>query len=228
MTETLVDPEAESPWSNRRLTREVELIIGTTNAGKVRQMVGALASLPITCVPIQSVATSLPDVEELGDTAAEVAATKARIYSQAIGRPVLALDHWLRFPEASAEHQPLARVRRIPGRPEGASDEELLDYYRRLCHQCGGALTAQWELGVAYADGPTAEMLTVTVERQLVPEPSPVRMPGLPLSALQIDVETGRYVSEHEAEDEIALWQRVYGPKLPLFVSRCMDWRATP
>jgi hypothetical protein len=42
------------------------------------------------------------------------------------------------------------------------------------------------------------------------------------LSALQIDPDTGRYISEHEADDEIALCQRVYGPELPRFVAECM------
>lgn len=206
---------------DRHATRE--LIIGTTNAGKVRQMAGALASLAIRCVAIDDVADGLPAVEEIGDSPAEVAATKARAYTALVALPVLALDHWLRFPELSSELQPLARVRRIPGHDEGATDDELIAYYRQLCLDHGGAVTAEWELGVAYASALNVDTFAVTVQRQLVSAPSPVRMRGLPLSALQIDLETGKYVSEHEAEDEVALWQRVYGPGLPRFVSSCMS-----
>lgn len=188
-------------------------------------MVGALYSLPVRCIRIDEVADGLPVVAEVGDSAAEVAATKAVAYSALIKRPVLALDHWLRIPELPAEHQPLAHVRRIPGYPDGASDDELVAYYRWLCLDHGGALTAQWELGVAYADGSRLDTFTAFVRRQLVPDPSVVRVPGLPLSALQIDPATGRYISEHEADDEVALWQRVYGPALPDFVSAAMSRR---
>jgi hypothetical protein len=202
-----------------------ELIIGTTNAGKVRQMAGALSSLPVRCTRIDEVAQGLPVVDEVGDSAADVAATKALAYSVFIERPVLALDHWLRIPELPSELQPRAHVRRIPGHPDGASDDELIAHYRGLCLGHGGALTAEWELGIAYADGSRLDTFTTLVRRQLVPDPSPVRLPGLPLSALQIDPTTGRYISEHEADDEVALWQRVYGPELPRFVTAAMSPR---
>ena len=199
-----------------------QLVIGTTNRGKVRQVSGALSSLPnLDCVAIDLVSQDLPVVVELGESAEQVAAVKAVAYSVAISEPVLSLDHWLRFPEASAEDQPLARVRRIPDHEDlGADDDQIIDYYSRLCERYGGHLTAEWQLGVAYADGQRVETMTAVVRRRLVPVPSPIRMPGLPLSALQIDLETGRYVSEHESEDEDALWQRVYGPGFVHFVER--------
>lgn len=203
-----------------------QLVIGTTNPGKVRQVAGALSSLQdLECLPIDLVSRDLPVVVEVGDSAEHVASVKALAYSARIGEPVLSLDHWLRFPEASAEDQPLAHVRRIPDHEGGgADDDQIIDYYSRLCERYGGQLTAEWQLGVAYADKQRVETMTAVVRRQLVPIPSPIRMPGLPLSALQIDLETGRYVSEHEAEDERALWQRVYGPEFVHFVSRARSF----
>ena len=81
-----------------------QLVIGTTNRGKVRQVAGALSSLPdLECVPIDLVSQDLPVVVELGESAEQVAAVKAIAYSAAIGEPVLSLDHWLRFSEASTD-----------------------------------------------------------------------------------------------------------------------------
>lgn len=200
------------------------LVIGTTNRGKVRQVVGALASVEgLVCVPIDLVCEDLPLVEEVGASAEDVAAVKAVAYSTAIGQPVLSLDHWLYFPEASVDDQPLARVRRIPGHDDSrADDEQVIAYYSRLCDRYGGRLTAQWHLGIAYAERAKVRTMTVITRRRLVPEPSPTRMPGLPLSALQVDLDTGRYISEHEAEDERSLWQRVYGPSFANFVTDCV------
>lgn len=110
-----------------------QLVIGTTNRGKVRQVVGALSSLAdLECVPIDLVRHDLPVVSEVGASAEDVAAVKAVVYSTAIDEPVLSLDHWLRFPEASVDDQPLARVRRIPGHDDsGAHDEQIIATERR-------------------------------------------------------------------------------------------------
>lgn len=203
------------------------LIIGTTNLGKVRQMSGALADTGLRCVPISDLLADLPDVAEVGNHAAAIAERKAVAYSAAVGDPVLSLDHWLTFDEVSGERQPRGHVRRIPGRPDGANDDELVDYYVGLCREHGGRLTARWELGVAVAGRAGVRSATAETVRTLVDKPCATRVPGLPLSCLQIDAVTGKYVSEHTDLEEQRLWQRVYGKAIASFVIAALSEVAT-
>ena len=196
----------------------MRLVIGTTNPGKVAQMAGALAGSGFECVAIGELVTHLPHVEEVGDSPSSIAEVKAAAYRRLVDGPVLAIDQWLFFDEVPAEDQPGPHVRRIRGHPGGASDDDLIDHYIALAHRHGGSLTARWRLGVALADGEDVTSTCIEATRTLITEPSPVRRPGLPLSCLQIDHETGKYVSEHTDEEEIALWQRVYGAELVDFV----------
>jgi len=200
----------------------VRLVIGTTNPGKVAQMMGALAGSPFECVAISEVIDEVPNVEEVGESATEIAERKAVAYCNAVKGPVLSLDQWLYFDEVQPHDQPRAHVRRIAGRPDGATDDELVDYYVALCSRYGGRLTARWQLGVAVAAEGSVNSICIEAVRSLVATPSPVRRPGLPLSCLQIDNATGKYVSEHTDAEETALWQRVYGFELVEFVSRSL------
>lgn len=200
----------------------MRLVIGTTNPGKVAQMMGALAGSAFQCVAIAELVAELPHVEEVGDSPNAVAELKANAYRDLIGEPVLSLDQWLYFDEVPPHDQPAAHVRRIPGRPGGGTDDELIDYYVGLCRRYGGQLTARWKLGVAIASEVGVASTCIEAVRSLVTTPSPVRRPGLPLSCLQIDHDTGKYVSEHTDAEETALWQRVYGAALVDFVTRSL------
>jgi inosine/xanthosine triphosphate pyrophosphatase family protein len=198
----------------------MRLVVGTTNQGKVAQMEGAFAGTPFECIPITALVSQLPPVEEVGDSPECIAEKKAVAYQALVGEPVLSLDQWLYLDEVPPQDQPRAHVRRIPGHPDGASDDQLIDYYAELCRRHGGRLTARWELGVAVAREGSAISTCIETVRTLVPTPSAVRRPGLPLASLQIDHHTQKYVSEHTDDEETALWQRVYGAGLVDFVSR--------
>jgi XTP/dITP diphosphohydrolase len=73
------------------------LVLGTTNAGKVRELVELLAPHGIACRSLREVAGAV-DVEETGDTFAENAALKATQQAQALGAWVLAEDSGLVVP----------------------------------------------------------------------------------------------------------------------------------
>jgi hypothetical protein len=194
------------------------LVIGTTNVGKVRQMVTALAGMELVCVPVTDLVAELPPVAEHGTCASEVAASKARRYHELVDRPVLANDFWLTFDEVGDDEQPRGNVRRIPDHPEGGTDDELLEHYRSLAARHGGRLTARWSLGLAVVGGRGVRSTTVETTRTLLDVASPIRLPGLPLAALQVDPSTGRFVSEHSGDEEDRLWQRAYGHLIASFV----------
>ncbi len=199
------------------------LVIGTTNRAKVVQMRAALASLELQVVGVSDLDVSIPVVDEDAVSAEATAATKALAYTAATGEVVLSLDHWLHLDGVDVELQPRGHVRRIPGWPSGAPDDVLIDYYSALAASHGGSVGVRWDLGVALARASFVTSTTIHARRTLVATASPLRQPGMPISSLQIDPTTGRYVSEEAADDEIALWQRVYGQHLHEFVAAGLD-----
>jgi len=72
----------------------MQLLIASTNRGKLREMRAVLTGLPVDLVLPADLGLSL-DVAETGQTYAENAALKARAYSQASGLLTLADDSGL-------------------------------------------------------------------------------------------------------------------------------------
>lgn len=73
------------------------LVLGTTNAGKVRELVALLAPFGIGCESLAGLPAAV-EVEETGDTFAANAALKATAQAVALGRWVLAEDSGLVVP----------------------------------------------------------------------------------------------------------------------------------
>jgi len=70
------------------------LVLGTTNAGKLRELADLLAPRGIACCSLAGLAAAI-DVEETGSSFAENAALKASQQARALGRWVLAEDSGL-------------------------------------------------------------------------------------------------------------------------------------
>ena len=70
------------------------LVLGTTNAGKLRELTELLAPLGIACCSLNGLDAAV-DVEETGDSFAANAALKASQQARALGRWVLAEDSGL-------------------------------------------------------------------------------------------------------------------------------------
>ena len=70
------------------------LVLGTTNAGKLRELTELLAPLGIACCSLSGLDAAV-DVEETGDSFAANAALKASQQARALGRWVLAEDSGL-------------------------------------------------------------------------------------------------------------------------------------
>lgn len=70
------------------------LVLGTTNAGKLRELADLLAPLGIACCSLAGLEAAV-DVEETGDSFAANAALKASQQAMALGRWVLAEDSGL-------------------------------------------------------------------------------------------------------------------------------------
>lgn len=97
----------------------VELVLGTTNAGKVRELVELLAPWGIGCRSLAELPGAV-DVEETGDSFAANAALKARAQALALGAWVVAEDSGLVVPALGGA--PGVRSARFAGPPAAGDD----------------------------------------------------------------------------------------------------------
>ncbi len=137
------------------------LVLGTSNAGKVRELVDLLTPFGIGCESLAGIPTAV-EVEETGTTFAENAALKAIGQARALGRWVLAEDSGLVVPALGGE--PGVRSARYAGSEPGESREAtdarnsglLLE---RLAGQTGRRRQAHYVCHAVLAD-PTGRIVT--------------------------------------------------------------------
>lgn len=195
-----------------------KLVIGTTNPAKIAQVRDALVSIGIQ---VEGVADKklLPEVVEDGTTVQENARKKAIVYAKALGQTVISMDNALFLDGLAPEDQPGIHVRRIGG-TIAATDAELLDHGVALVESLGGNVTGYWEYGICIAD-PSGKISETTLRtpRVFTSKRSDKSVSGYPLESIQIDQETGKYISEMTPEEMSAFWQRTLGTPLCTFVS---------
>ncbi|MFH1706003.1 MAG: non-canonical purine NTP pyrophosphatase [Patescibacteria group bacterium] len=198
----------------------IEIIIGTGNPGKEEQIRFALSSTKIKLRGLRDYDTTGIKVVEDGVTAQENASKKALAYSKGLQSPVLAMDNALYLEGLDETMQPGINVRRIKGRQDRPTDEELLDYYSELIGSLGESISGYWLFAVCIAlpDGRIFET-EIKSPRRFVSKPSGKTIPGYPIESLQIDPETGKYISEMTDEEKESFWQRLIGKELSAFVN---------
>jgi XTP/dITP diphosphohydrolase len=198
------------------MTEVKELIFGTGNKAKIQQVQGALGEL-VLVKGINEFGVNI-EVEEDGKTAQENARKKAVVYANALGRTVFAMDNALYFNDLPDSEQPGLYVRRIGG-IERSTDEEMVESYKELVSSHGEQMKGYWEFGVSIAkpDGTSVEDSIIS-PRLFVAKASDKIVPGYPLESIQIDPETGKYVSEMSDEEQAQFWQRNIGEPLSHFV----------
>jgi XTP/dITP diphosphohydrolase len=194
-----------------------ELIFGTTNKAKIDQIQGALGTGSIVVRGIGDFGINI-DIPENGKTAKENAKKKAVAYAHELGRTVFAMDNALYFKGLGDDQQPGLYVRRVGGL-ERSSDEEMIHSYVELIETHGGRIEGWWEFGlsIAQADGSSVEDSIIS-PRLFVSKASDKVVPGYPLESIQIEPDTGKYVSEMSEADQAAFWQRSIGEPLARFI----------
>src|SRR5689334_57066 len=106
----------------------MDILIGTTNPGKLREYHAMLDTLPINVLTLRDVGLDTLDVDETADTFAGNAELKAKVYAQASGLYALADDSGLAVD--ALDGAPGVYSHRWAG--PNASDE---DRYRKLLHE---------------------------------------------------------------------------------------------
>lgn len=140
------------------------LVLGTTNAGKVRELLELLAPHRIVCVPLTGL-TGAVEVDETGVTFAENAALKAATQARVLGRWVLAEDSGLVVDALDGRpgiHS--ARFAALAGRvcsASGADDANNALLLERLSGVHGGERSAHYACHAALAD-PTGRIVAVS------------------------------------------------------------------
>lgn len=201
------------------MTKSHEIIFGTGNQAKIQQLQSALDGLNIKVTSIKEIGAELPEVEEDGTTVVENARKKAVAYASAIDRTVFSMDNALYFNGVDDQDQPGLLVRRING-IDAANDDEMVYRYTEFLKDHGGTMKGWWEYGlsIAWPDGTSVEEV-IKSPRQFVDRPSQTVIPGYPLESIQIDPETGRYISEMTDKQRVKFWQDTIGKALKDFVN---------
>jgi XTP/dITP diphosphohydrolase len=135
------------------------LILGTTNAGKLRELLELLAPHGIACRSLAGLAGAVT-VEETGETFADNAALKATLQARAVGEWVLAEDSGLVVPELGGAPGIYSARFSGPNATDSANNARLLEQLaaatgsRRAAHYaCHAALAAPSGTVVATSSG---------------------------------------------------------------------------
>ncbi|MCM1183111.1 MAG: hypothetical protein NC337_07040 [Roseburia sp.] len=190
-------------------TQKLKILYGTGNPAKLAAMRNRLAQLPIEIIGLKDIEGELPQIEEDGSTPLENAQKKATGYYNALHMPVFSCDSGLYIDELPEELQPGVHVRTINGKY--CSDDEMREYYSALARKYGD-LTARYRNAIclvldenhiykAMEESMASEAFILTAK------PHPKRKEGFPLDSLSIDIKTGKYYYDLEAEtlDQVAV-----------------------
>jgi XTP/dITP diphosphohydrolase len=142
------------------------LLVATTNPGKLREIRGILAHVPIELLSLDDV-PSLAEPEETGSTFAENARLKALYYHQHTGLPAVADDSGIVIDALGGE--PGVHSARWHGEHYPTKFAEI---YRRLCEKGLETSPARFVAHIALADdGRVVFEATGTVEGRIAAEP---------------------------------------------------------
>ncbi len=186
----------------KKNTQKQRILYGTGNPAKLAAMRSRLAQLPIEIIGLKDIDMALPQIEEDGSTPLENAQKKATGYYNALHIPVFSCDSGLYIDGIPEELQPGVHVRTINGKY--CSDDEMREYYSSLARKYGD-LKARYRNAIclvfdekhiykAMEESMASEAFIITAK------PHPKRKEGFPLDSLSIDIKTGKYYYDLEAD----------------------------
>lgn len=173
----------------------MKILYGTTNTAKLAGMRRVTEPLGIELIGLNDLNQPIPPVDENGKNPLENAKIKAKTYYQTFNMPVFSCDSGLYFDNLPDNLQPGTHVRRINGKE--LNDEELIEYYSSLANTHGN-LIARYQNAIHFIidDETYFSSMDESLSSEsfmIVAKPHQNRVAGLPLDALSIDLETGKY-----------------------------------
>lgn len=180
-----------------------ELLVATSNAGKLRELAALLSDLPVTLLSLRDLPGNIPHPEETGLSFADNARLKAVAYARATGLPCIAEDSG--FEIAALDGRPGVQSARVPG----VNDAERVQWaYRELDAQGSRDSAAAFVCAMALA-APGGRVLHETegrVEGRVAPEPSGSR--GFGYDPMFLYPPLGRTFAEMTSEEKAAVSHR--------------------
>lgn len=184
----------------------MKLLYGTNNQAKLESMKRVTNQLGIEIYGFSELKImpdfkniKLPDIEETGKNPLENAIIKAKEYYKILQIPLFSCDSGLYFENLDEDFQPETYVRRVRGKE--LSDVQMVEYYGNLAKNHGGKLVAKYKNAICLILGEN-QMFTRMDESieigpfYMVDKPHEKIVPGFPLDALSVDIETGKYFQD--------------------------------
>jgi len=171
-----------------------EIVFGTKNRAKILVVEKTIKNLPLKIISIEDIV----NVKETGSTPLENAVIKSKGYYDIIKKPVFSIDSGLYINNFSDDIQPGVYVRRVNGIE--LNDEEMIEYYSSKIREHGDS-HAHYKTAIALA----TENKIYTHEWKdytfFTNKPSKVRIPGHPLTSLEICLRLNKYYAELTEEE---------------------------
>lgn len=181
-----------------------KLLIGTGNQTRLEYVKSMLNDLNLDIIGLKE-ANITQRAHENGTTPLENSLEKAQFYHEISELATLSIDSGLYIDNFSSEQQPGLFVRRIGKNRDDASDGEMLTYYIEQLKKTGGDSTGYWEIGITLIK-PNSKPLQTTFRQhtRFTTAPAESMAEGEPLNAIQIDLATGKYLSDLSVEEKSA------------------------
>ena len=183
---------------------QMKLLFGTGNAAKLAAMRRRLEPLDVEIIGLCDLNMNIPDVVEDGKTPLENAEKKASAYFKAFGIPVFSCDSGIYIDGIPDNEQPGVHVRTVNGKY--LSDAEMIEYYSSLARKYGD-LTARYKNAICLITD--SEHIYSAMDDSMASEPfiitakphSSVVKKGFPLDSLSVDIKTGKYYYDLDADE---------------------------
>ena len=184
----------------------MKLLYGTNNQAKLESMKRVTNQLGIEIFGFSDLRNmpdfknvKLPDIEETGKNPLENAIIKAKEYYKILRIPLFSCDSGLYFENVDEDLQPGTYVRRVRGKE--LSDVQMVEYYGNLAKNHGGKLVAKYKNAICLILGENQMFTRMDKSIEIGPfymvdKPHEKIVPGFPLDALSVDIETEKYFQD--------------------------------
>ena len=184
----------------------MKLLYGTTNQAKLESIRRITKILGLEIIGLNDLKNrpefcniDFPKIDETGSNPLENAKIKAKAYYDAFRIPVFSCDSGLFFDEVDEKNQPGTHVRRVNGKE--LSDLQMIEHYGNLANSYGGRLTAKYKNAICLvlSEDKIFSRMDSSLEIEpfyLVSVPHPKIVPGFPLDALSVQIESGKYFQD--------------------------------